>query len=64
MDIKLLPCPFCGGKANLNYNEKFYEYYVDCGLEHGSCVAIPSTWPFATKEEAIKAWNTRNGGKE
>ena len=57
-DIKLLPCPFCGGEAELNGRNG--EYYVDCNLQYGNCACIPTTWGFETEEEAIEAWNTRN----
>lgn len=45
---KLKRCPCCGGEAALcNY---YFVQCKKCGL---------STLTFITKEEAIKAWNTR-----
>lgn len=51
-DIKLKPCPFCGGR-NLYYAEgRFYAVEcVDCG---GKVVGT-----YRTEEEAAEAWNTR-----
>lgn len=49
---KLLPCPFCGGEAELTgFNAP--EYWVWCP----SCKA--STGAHTGKENAIEAWNTR-----
>ena len=50
-EIKLKPCPFCGGEAFASYiNGDFAVSCVDCGCgtEYG-----PS------KEEAVAAWNRR-----
>ena len=53
-DIKLKPCPFCGG-MNLYYGkERFYSVgCIDCG---GKVVGA-----YRTEEEAAEAWNTRKG---
>lgn len=56
-DKELLPCPFCGGKAEtLSYT------YPDEGWQIG-CVNINCLLPemdgFEDEKEAIKAWNTR-----
>lgn len=45
---KLLPCPFCGGDA-----EEAFHYGVRCK----DCKS--STMAYATKAEAIAAWNRR-----
>lgn len=49
-DIKLKPCPFCGG-MNLYYGkERFYSVgCIDCG---GKVVGA-----YRTEEEAAEAWN-------
>ena len=52
-EIKLLPCPFCGGEAILHHNgltEKDHVTCLDCYCRTKDSI---------TKEEAIKQWNTR-----
>lgn len=51
-ELKLLPCPFCGGEAVSidGYREAFFVQCEDCG----------ATFPmFDTLSEAIAAWNRR-----
>lgn len=48
---KLLPCPFCGGEAELVGD--IYHWVLCKGCQGGSHA-------FKTVEEAITAWNTRN----
>ena len=50
-DIKLKPCPFCGGTKLYYFKGKSY------GLECAHCGAGLSG--YKTKEEAAEAWNTR-----
>jgi Lar family restriction alleviation protein len=54
---KLLPCPFCGGEAEIDFDFSGYNestrYYGVCN----SCYA--KSHKKLTKEEAIKAWNKR-----
>lgn len=69
---KLLPCPFCGGKAIIIeelYQEasdcggeripEFDEFYVQC--KECSFSRLPSwgTVAYSTKFKAIKGWNKR-----
>jgi Lar family restriction alleviation protein len=62
--IELKPCPFCGSKADLNFNivYKYYEVYCtgkDCNVR----------FPYfknrrkneLAKRSAIKTWNNRVG---
>lgn len=58
-ELFLKKCPFCGGEATVAYLEKEDVWYVDCALEFHECPCIPSTWHYPTKEQAIRAWNTR-----
>lgn len=55
-DIKLKPCPFCGGEAEL-YEQKHREYpstyHVYC---KGYCVKQKD---YKDADRAVKAWNIR-----
>lgn len=53
-DIKLKPCPFCGG-TNLYYAAGRF-YAVECADYGGKIVGA-----YRTEEEAAEAWNTRKG---
>ena len=57
-EIKLLPCPFCGGKAELQKGMCELDNYVMC-LECRSKTKL-----YNTKESAIKKWNTRKPMQE
>ena len=51
---KLLPCPFCGGKAKVSKNGAgCYQVYCD------NCETRQYAYAHKTKESAIKHWNTR-----
>lgn len=59
MNQDLLPCPFCGGKAFVQYcNGGDIGYVVRC-VNH--CVQIPVPWkkPFNEIKEATIEWNKR-----
>ena len=49
--VRLLPCPFCGGHANLMI--EMGEYYIKCMM------CYTTTGWKDNEESAIKAWNTR-----
>ena len=50
---RIIPCPYCGGRAEVIQVEK-YEYYVRC---KNACVEQCKLYP--TPGEAIKKWNRR-----
>ena len=50
----LLMCPFCNGKAKVKDMKKL-TYYVECS----KCIA--STGMHMKKQDAVDAWNLRNG---
>lgn len=51
-EIKLLPCPFCGEKAEI-INHRSGEYAVECTNCYGK------THRSVTEKLAIERWNTR-----
>lgn len=52
-DIKLKPCPFCGGTELYFFRGKFYALEcAHCGARLGA---------YKTEEEVAEAWNTRKG---
>lgn len=63
--IKLKRCPFCGGKAKMHSFEVDYQdgssaTVYNIGCETDSCFGEYGTGIYyPTKEEVIKAWNTR-----
>ena len=55
--IKLLDCPFCGGKAHIGitYKDRISQtlYGAECEECH-ACIGV-----FYTQDDAIRAWNRR-----
>ena len=65
---KMLPCPFCGGTAELDTHQAYAQiangrighrvvvYCADCGADQGTCVEdAPDIHP----NEVIERWNKR-----
>lgn len=50
-EYNLLPCPFCGGKAELKKGNGIFRYVQCCKCEASSCVDKP--------EIAVESWNKR-----
>lgn len=60
MSQDLLPCPFCGTAAVLDFHKgnrwaKGYQAYC----ESKDCKLTPYSLVYPTADEAIEAWNTR-----
>lgn len=53
-EIKLLPCPFCGRKAELRYNKDGFAYIL---CANDGCYA--RTDGCLNENEASRLWNTR-----
>ncbi len=56
---ELLPCPFCGGEANIidHHND---DGSVSVGCNNDTCLGFSGLgWLYKTEAEAISAWNTR-----
>lgn len=60
-EIKLKPCPFCGGEARLQRKNKKHGYYVIC--KKCGCRTPYFQYQFDSleklRETAIETWNTR-----
>ncbi len=52
---KLLPCPYCGGKAKLIKTPNRGEFYIRCKSEDIEQLSLKPT-----RAEAIAAWNKRH----
>jgi len=63
MEDKLLPCPFCGGEAKLHSKrENNHSQSVLC-LKCDIRLPVWDDEYYTSKDNAIKAWNTRVGEK-
>ena len=56
MSNELLPCPFCGGKAEILTAESMHGGYL-FGIMCNDCCSRGDVYD--TEAEAIDAWNTR-----
>lgn len=61
-EIKLLPCPFCGGDAafggsRLSSNSDWH-HFVNC-ISCGAKMGVVLNLGFPTETDAAAAWNTR-----
>lgn len=58
---ELLPCPFCGGKADVMLTQG--RYGQSYNIHHESIGKCPAAYVgmmnFAAKAEAVESWNTR-----
>lgn len=61
----LLPCPFCGGEAEVRPTYDRFTYQVDgwfawCRNHNDyECPCAPQTMDYLTEADAVEAWNTR-----
>lgn len=53
---KLLPCPFCGGEAEI-YNVGIGWYRVHCA--DYDCIGSNAAKIMSTREDAVRVWNRR-----
>ena len=60
-EVKLKPCPFCGGKANLTeeVDTNIHGWRIDC--EHDDRCYLRDVWydEYDTVEDCMQAWNRR-----
>ena len=59
-EIKLKPCPFCGGHAEFAHGGYYGGglFKVTCGNKD-KCVILPETGAYFIKQQAAEAWNRR-----
>ncbi len=57
--IALLPCPFCGGPADIELVESLGDTRKVAGCNTEFCQGYQSAHSFATYREAVAAWNKR-----
>ena len=60
VNLSLKPCPFCGGKAEINSKQNsqgLVKYSVSCGTYH--CIASCIDMSYQSKHKAVLEWNTR-----
>ena len=60
MDNKLLPCPFCGGRAKVTITNS--QYIVSC--DNFRCIASEIKSVYIVYESAVQAWNMRKTVEE
>lgn len=59
-DKDLLPCPFCGGKAEFVCEEDFYLWYrVECTKCKAKGKSVPLSITEDTLAKAAALWNNR-----
>ena len=57
---EIKPCPFCGSEGKLHHKRNLGTWIVECS--NNSCPASYMIgYDYDTQEEAIAAWNRRNG---
>jgi len=56
---QLLPCPFCGAAASIEETRLLGDVRKSAGCGTEFCQGYQSTLTFATRREAIAAWNRR-----
>ena len=68
IQAKLLPCPFCGGKAFIRayrpYGDQLREeqFEIGCASDGGDC-GFPHA-SFTSEGEAVRRWNRRPESKK
>lgn len=62
-DIKLKPCPFCGGEARLRHENFGVDKYSYCQCVNSACEAktrnVMISTLFSSDEKAVEIWNRR-----
>lgn len=62
-EIKLKPCPFCGGKGELRRESLIFSWVQHSFVRCEKCFArgeeITTSTEYSADEKAIEAWNRR-----
>ena len=63
-NLQILPCPFCGGPAEVEQvgvGDEYVTFTVGCNESGGTieCMGYQSLSTYPTRKAAIAAWNTR-----
>ncbi len=62
-DEELLPCPFCGSRANIKRQDGYYIECsnIKCDIKLGAAASKRYFYAgnFISEQEAIEAWNKR-----
>ena len=58
-DLKLKPCPFCGGEVKRTIGFMGFNFFKCKNRECGATVSFDNDYCNEHTEEAIKAWNRR-----
>lgn len=61
-EVKLLPCPFCGGEAIYCHVKRLSDPYYHAFKAQCSKCGAENRFKCDTKEEAADAWNKRYNG--
>ena len=72
MSDKLLPCPFCGGRATIQQDTRYPRYgkkdtvkaYEPICISSGCLIYKADSVYFLSEQEAISAWNNRTQPNE
>ena len=72
MSDKLLPCPFCGGRATIQQDTRYPRYgkkdtvkaYEPICISSGCLIYKADSVYFLSEQEAISAWNNRTQQNE
>jgi Lar family restriction alleviation protein len=64
-DKELLPCPFCGGEAEYDYEHMIGDVYAECNKVYSVQCNDCEAYVFSDfgEKECIELWNTRSQSK-
>lgn len=60
--VKLKPCPFCGGEAEINTNSQVTCCWVECTECNSRTRCFEEDVGYCAMDSAAMVWNQRAGG--